>query len=90
MSTGEFELGPLDVTSDKLTVSDTNGTATSAALAQVGINATAANSRIDSSPAPFVNSLPTNRPGRARPAPCDHREFLRRADARRARARGAG
>src|SRR5699024_5726150 len=61
--TGEFELGPLDVTSDKLPKTGaTSEAATSAALAQVEMTFTAANSRIDVPAAALASSLPTNKP----------------------------
>jgi len=64
--TGEFELGPLDVTADKLPQLDTPKEAlTSAALAQIDASLTAANSQIRAAAtpiAPFASSLPTNRP----------------------------
>lgn len=60
---GEFELGPLDVTSDKLQKAGaSNDSATAAALAQVEMNFTAANSRIDVPAAALASSLPTNKP----------------------------
>jgi len=62
LMTGEFELGPLDVTSDRVSFSEPREAVTSAALAQAEVNATAANSRFDASATPLSRSLPTNQP----------------------------
>jgi signal transduction histidine kinase len=66
LMTGEFELGPLDVTADKLPQLDTPREGLmSAALAQIDASLTAANSQIGAQAdpiAPFSSSLPSNKP----------------------------
>lgn len=56
LTTGEFELGPLDVTADKLPqLSESHEAVSSAALTQLDASPTAANSRL-------ASSLPMNKP----------------------------
>ena len=78
MLTGEFELGPLDVTADSVPSIPHLGNpavATMAALAQLGLDATAANSGESQKTATLAGSLPTNAP------PADARTLtMRRLD----------
>ena len=65
MLTGEFELGPLDVTADSVPSLPHLGNpamATLAALAQLKLDAAAANSEQSQKTATLAESLPTNGP----------------------------
>ena len=65
MLTGEFELGPLDVTADSVPSVPHLGNpavATMAALAQLKLDAAAANSEQSQKTATLAESLPTNAP----------------------------
>src|SRR5437868_3211092 len=61
--TGEFELGPLDVTADKLPKAGAPAdVSTAAVLAHVEVTFTAANGTVAAPAAPLAGSLPTNKP----------------------------
>jgi signal transduction histidine kinase len=60
LMTGEFELGPLDVTADKL--QSPAATQEAAALAQLKLDASAANSQISVRTEALATSLPTRQP----------------------------
>ena len=58
--TGEFELGPMDVTEDSLPSVNRAGTATLAALARIALDTPAANNGNSHRAAALASSLPTN------------------------------